>query len=159
MDRAPVRPEPVWLAEVVDEAKSALAAQIAVRNATVVVETELPAVEADRTLLGRVVENLISNAVKFVPEDRTPEIRIRARSHDHHVRLEIQDNGIGIADADQARAFRAFERLDPAHFQGTGVGLSIVHKSVERMGGEVGVTSRVGEGSTFHVLLRSPAET
>jgi PAS domain S-box-containing protein len=157
VSRAPVRSEPVSLAEVVDEAKSALAAQIAVRNATVVVETELPAVEADRTLLGRVVENLISNAVKFVPENRTPEIRIRARIHDHHVRLEIQDNGIGIADADQVRAFRAFERLDPTHFQGTGVGLSIVHKAVERMGGEVGVTSRVGEGSTFHVLLRSPA--
>lgn len=153
--RAPVRPEPVPLREVVDEAISALATQIAERQAVVAVETDLPDVEADRTLLGRVVENLISNAVKFVPKDRTPDVRIRARIHDHHVRLEIQDNGIGIAEADQARAFRAFERLDPGHFQGTGVGLSIVHKSVERMGGEVGVTSKVGEGSTFHVLLRS----
>ncbi|HSG46843.1 MAG TPA: ATP-binding protein, partial [Longimicrobiales bacterium] len=154
--RAPVRPEPVPLQEVVDEAVSALAGQIAERDAAVVVETDLPHVEADRTLLGRVVENLISNAVKFVPKDRRPDVRIRARIHDHHVRLEIQDNGIGIPEADQARAFRAFERLDPAHFQGTGVGLSIVYKSVERMGGEVGVTSTVGEGSTFHVLLRSP---
>jgi signal transduction histidine kinase len=141
----------------VDEALSALAGQIAERNAQVVVETDLPEVEADRTLLGRVVENLISNATKFVPADRTPEIRIRARNHDHHVRLEIQDNGVGIADADRGRAFRAFERLDPATFPGTGVGLSIVAKSVERMGGEVGITSTVGEGSTFHVLLRSPS--
>jgi PAS domain S-box-containing protein len=156
--RAAVRLEPASLAEAVEEACSALAAQIADANAAIVVETDLPMVEADRTLLGRVVENLISNSVKFVPAERRPEIRIRARQHDHHVRLEIQDNGIGIAEADKARAFRAFERLDPAHFQGTGVGLSIVQKSVERMGGEVGVASRVGEGSTFHVLLRSPAE-
>ncbi|HKJ00958.1 MAG TPA: ATP-binding protein [Longimicrobiales bacterium] len=156
--RAPVRPESVSLAETVTEAQGTLAAQIEERNAVVVVENELPFVRADRTLLGRVLENLISNAVKFVPAERTPQVRIRARAHDRHVRLEIQDNGIGIAEADQARAFRAFERLDPAHFQGTGVGLSIVQKSVERMGGEVGVTSRIGEGSTFHVLLRSPGE-
>ena len=154
--RAPVHPETVSLRVMVDEALSALAGQIAERGAKVVVETDLPEVEADRTLLSRVVENLISNATKFVPADRTPEIHIRARSHDHHVRLEIQDNGVGIAEVDKARAFRAFERLDPAHFQGTGVGLSIVCKSVERMGGEVGITSTVGEGSTFHVLLRSP---
>jgi PAS domain S-box-containing protein len=156
--RASVRPEPVSLQEVLEEAQSALAPQIAERKARVIVETPLPEVEADRTLLGRVVENLVSNAVKFVPPDRTPEVRVRAKAHDHHVRLEIQDNGVGIAEEDQSRAFRAFERLDPAHFPGTGVGLAIVQKSVERMGGEVGLTSQVGEGSTFHLLLRSPAE-
>jgi signal transduction histidine kinase len=111
-------------------------------------------VEADRTLLGQALEHLLSNAVKFVPPDRRPEVRIRARVQDRHVRLEIQDNGIGIAAADQAIAFRAFERLDPVNFTGTGVGLSIVQKSVGRMGGEVGVVSEVGAGSTFHLLLR-----
>ncbi|MGD8320750.1 MAG: ATP-binding protein, partial [Gemmatimonadota bacterium] len=97
--------------------------------------------------------------VKFVPEDRTPEVRIRARRQDKHVSLEVEDNGIGIAPDDLPRALRAFERLDPTRFPGTGVGLSIVHKGVERMGGEVGVReSGAGKGTTFFVLLRAAPE-
>lgn len=153
--RAAVHLEPVSLAERVESARAALAVPIAERNAQIVIETDLPLVEADPTLLDRVVENLLSNAVKFVPQDRTPKVRIRARILDHHVRFEVEDNGTGIKEEDKARAFRAFERLDPAHFSGTGVGLSIVSKAVERMGGEVGVTSTPGEGSVFHVLLRA----
>lgn len=154
VSRAPVRLESVSLGELADEAQRALEAPIGERKARVVVEHALPMVEADRTLLGQALEHLLSNAVKFVPPDRTPEVRIRARLQDRHVRLEIQDNGIGISAADQAIAFRAFERLDPLNFTGTGVGLSIVQKSVGRMGGEVGVVSEVGAGSTFHLLLR-----
>ncbi|GMV07711.1 MAG: hypothetical protein AMXMBFR53_39860 [Gemmatimonadota bacterium] len=155
MSRVPVRMEPVSLVEVTDAARGVLAGFIAEQKAEVVVETDLPHVEADRTLLERVVENLLSNAVKFVPEGRVPVVRVRARLHDHHVRLEVEDNGIGILPNDIPRAFRAFERLDPGRFPGTGVGLSIVQKAVERMGGEVGVTSTPGEGSVFHVLLRA----
>ncbi|NJD18468.1 MAG: PAS domain S-box protein [Gemmatimonadetes bacterium] len=153
--RAEVKLEAVSLAQVVETAKGALAGPILERKAQVVVETELPLVEADRMLLDRVVENLLSNAVKFVPEQRTPEVRLRARVQDRHVRFEVQDNGVGIASEDVARSFRAFERLDPVRFPGTGVGLSIVQKALERMGGDVGVTSTPGEGSTFWVLLRS----
>lgn len=159
VSRSSVSPEAVSLLEIVEEARSTLAAQIAERGASIIVEGDLPTVEADRTLLGRVVENLISNAVKFVPGDRTPEVRIRARVQDHHVRIDVQDNGVGIAEADQTRIFRAFERLDSAGFPGTGVGLAIVFKSVERMRGEVSVTSAVDEGSTFHVLLRVAPES
>lgn len=158
VSRAPVRLEPVSLSELAAEALRALRGPIDERKAKVVVEHELPMVEADRTLLGQALEHLLSNAVKFVPPDRRPEVRLRARIQDRHVRLEIQDNGIGIAAADQAIAFRAFERLDPVNFTGTGVGLSIVQKSVRRMGGEVGVVSEGREGSTFHLLLRSAVE-
>lgn len=153
--QAPLCPGRVELRAVVESARAALAGLIAERRATVVVEGELPAVEADRTLLERAVENLLSNALKFVPEGRVPEVRIGARRVERHVRLEISDNGVGIASADIQRAFRAFERLDPARYDGTGVGLSIVQRAVERMGGEVGVTSEPGTGSTFNVLLRS----
>lgn len=158
VSRAPVHLEPVSLAQAVEAARHALEGAIVGRGAEVSVETALPDVQADRTLVERVVENLVSNAVKFVPEGRTPRVRIRARLHEHHVRFEVEDNGVGIAEGDVPRAFRAFERLDPARFPGTGVGLAIVNKAVERMGGEVGVTSTPGEGSTFHVLLRA-AET
>jgi signal transduction histidine kinase len=147
--------EAVSLAQAVEAARGVLAVPIAEREAEVVVETDLPLVEADRTLLDRAVENLLSNAVKFVPEGRKPIVRVRARLHEHHVRFEVEDNGIGIAPEDVPRAFRAFERLDPVRFPGTGVGLTIAQKAVERMGGEVGVTSTPGEGSVFHVLLRA----
>lgn len=158
VSRISVTLEPVSLAHAVESARAALEGVIAGCGADVAVETALPDVQADPTLVERVVENLISNAVKFVPEGRAPRVRIRARTHERHVRLEIEDNGIGIAEADVARAFRAFERLDPGRFPGSGVGLAIVNKAVERMGGEVGVTSTPGEGSTFYVLLRA-AET
>lgn len=153
--RASVHPEAVSLAQAVEAAHAVLAGAIAEREGELVVETALPEVQADRTLLEQVVENLIGNAVKFVPEGRKPVIRVRARVHEHHVRFEVEDNGIGIQPEDIPRAFRAFERLDPSRFPGTGVGLTIVQKAVERMGGEVGVTSTPGEGSIFHVLLRA----
>jgi PAS domain S-box-containing protein len=155
VSRAPVRLERIEIADVVEGARAALAGPIDERRATVVVEEGLPAVEADRKLLESVVENLLANAVKFVPEEREPSVHVGARRQETHVRFEITDNGIGIAPADVPRAFRAFERLDPSRFPGTGVGLSIVQKAVERMGGEVGVVSEPGSGSTFYVLLRA----
>ena len=154
VSRAAVTMEPVHLPSVVEEVRNTLADQIAESGARIVMDADLPSVMADRMLLTRVMENLISNAVKFVAPDRKPDVAVRARAQGHHVRLEVQDNGVGISEADQARAFRAFERLDPARFPGTGVGLAIVQKSVERMGGEVGLTSTPGAGTTFHILLR-----
>lgn len=155
MSRVPIRMEPIALAEVVETARNALAGSIGEREAELVVETDLPDVEADRSLLDRVVENLLSNGLKFVPEGRTPVVRIRARTLGRHVRLEVEDNGIGIAEPDIPKIFRAFERLVPSAFPGTGVGLSMVQRAMERMGGEVGVVSTPGQGSTFHVLLRA----
>ncbi|MDP2955047.1 MAG: ATP-binding protein [Longimicrobiales bacterium] len=157
--RATVHLEGVSLAQAVEAARGMLAGAIAERDAELVVETDLPEVEADRTLLEQVVQNLISNAMKFVPEERKPIVRVRTRLHEHHVRFEVEDNGIGIQPEEIPRAFKAFERLEPGRFPGTGVGLTIVQKAVERMGGEVGVTSTPGEGSTFHVLLRAATPT
>lgn len=151
---APVRLERVDLADTVKAVRGSLAGQIAERRGSVEVEGDLLPVEADRTLMERVVENLMANALKFVPDGKVPEVRIGSRRQERRVRFEIRDNGIGIASEDVPRAFRAFERLDPGRFPGTGVGLAIVQKAVERMGGEVGVQSEPGGGSTFYVLLR-----
>ena len=76
------------------------------------------------------------------------------------MRLEIQDNGVGIAEEDIATVFEAFERLTPGQVPGTGVGLTIVKRAMERLGGDVGVRSTPGEGSTFWVILSEalPAE-
>ncbi len=151
--RQALRPARVELSDVVQEALAALEGTVKDRDAVVQMEGTLPAVQADRTLVGRVVENLLSNAVKFVPADRTPEVRMRAETANERVRFEIEDNGVGIPRDQVERAFRAFERLEPGNFSGTGVGLTIVQKGVERMGGTVGVDSTPGEGSTFWIEL------
>ncbi len=151
--RAEVAPERVPLGEVMESATTSLAPLLAERGAEVEVRGQLPVVQADRHLLGRAVENLLSNAVKFVPEDRTPRVSVRATTAGHRVRLEIEDNGVGIAEEDRTRIFEAFERLQPGAFQGTGVGLTIVKRALDRLGGDVGLSSRPGEGSTFWIVL------
>ncbi len=153
ISRADVKPERVELDEVAASVLATLAPLIESRKAEVDVARNLPAVLADRTLLERVLENLVSNAVKFVPEGRTPMVRVEADLEERRVRLKIRDNGIGIAPEHVERAFKAFERLEPGRFAGTGVGLTIVEKAVERMGGDVGVRSEPGEGSTFWVVV------
>jgi signal transduction histidine kinase len=71
------------------------------------------------------------------------------------VRICIQDNGIGIAPESQGRIFRMFERINPAsEYEGTGIGLTIARKAAERMGGEIGFESQVGQGSTFWIQLQ-----
>ncbi|MDF3059193.1 MAG: putative two-component sensor histidine kinase protein [Rariglobus sp.] len=115
----------------------------------------LPPVMGHEPSIMQCVVNLLSNAVKFVPKGRTPKIRIFTELHDEAVRLIIEDNGVGIAPEDIGRIFRLFERLHPAStFEGTGIGLTIVRKAVERMGGEVGVSSDPGKGSRFWMQLK-----
>jgi PAS domain S-box-containing protein len=101
--------------------------------------------------------NLLSNAVKFVAPGVTPQVRIYSEPVDGQVRLWVEDNGIGIDAAGQERLFKIFQRLHPqTEYEGTGIGLAIVRKAVERMGGRAGVESEPGRGSRFWVQLRSP---
>ncbi|MFN7145072.1 MAG: sensor histidine kinase, partial [Myxococcota bacterium] len=123
-------------------------------DARFVVEGPLPVVRAIPPLLGQVLANLLGNAVKFVPPDRVPEARIRAvRLDAHRVRVEVRDNGVGVDPAHRERIFRVFERLHGSAFPGTGVGLAIVRRAVERMGGETGVEAGKPEGSVFWFTL------
>ena len=103
--------------------------------------------------------NLLTNAIKFVPVGTIPQVRVRTESRNGRVRLWIEDNGIGIKPQYQHRIFGTFERLHPeTHYEGTGIGLSIVRKAVDRMGGTVGVESDGITGSQFWLELPAIAE-
>ncbi len=152
--RGAVTVERVSLRQAVDAAIRQLGPQIAGRSAEVVIDGALPAVRGHRATLVQVALNLVANAVKFVPPDVTPRVRIRAEKRGREVRLWVEDNGIGIDPEHQEAVFRIFERLhDVEEYPGTGIGLAIVRKGVERMDGSAGVESEPGKGSRFWVQL------
>jgi signal transduction histidine kinase len=128
--------------------------EIGERRAKVSLEAELPSVAGHAVTLGQVFANLLTNAMKFVAPGVGPLVRIRAERHGPRVRIWVEDNGIGIEPRHHDRLFRIFERLhDQREYPGTGIGLAIVKKAVERMGGECGYESEPGKGSRFWVEL------
>lgn len=130
--------------------------QIEARNAVIDIQSPLPVVQADFSLLELALSNLITNALKYVPEDARPHVTLRADALPRGWRLAVVDRGIGISPEDQARIFRAFVRLHGEEtYPGSGLGLAIAHKAVALMDGRIGVESALGEGSTFWIELTS----
>jgi signal transduction histidine kinase len=151
--------KPVSLEQVVRDAVRQLELESAGRQYRLEISGELPEVLGQHAVLVQVVLNLMANAIKFVPEGVTPQLRIWAEKADGARRLFVQDNGIGIAPQHQERIFKIFERLQGVEaYPGTGVGLAIVRKAVTRLGGRVGLESREGEGSRFWIELRDAGE-
>ncbi len=101
----------------------------------------------------QIFSNIIGNGVKFVAEGIKPRLRIWAEQDLTQVRLSVEDNGIGIAADQQEKIFGIFQQVNRS-FEGTGIGLAIVKKAVERLGGRVGLQSEPGRGSTFWVELQ-----
>jgi signal transduction histidine kinase len=98
--------------------------------------------------------NLLGNAVKFRKPGQTPEIRIWAEQRDRWARIWVEDNGIGISKSMLPRVFDMFSRGHRTH-EGTGIGLALVRKVMDRMGGKTGVESEEGKGSRFWLELCS----
>lgn len=154
LSRSELSPKPVSLSRIVAEATSQLQAQIAEHQAIVSVVEPLPDAVGHRPTLVQVIANLLSNAIKFVAPGVTPQVRIWAEPYGHKVRLWVEDNGIGIPPEHMERIFRVFERLHGIEtYPGTGIGLAIVSKGMERMGGSTGVVSQDGKGSRFWIDL------
>jgi len=117
------------------------------------VVSDLPAALGDRIQMGQAFSNLIENALKYRSPDRAPVIRITGRREDSMAVYIVEDNGIGIAPEQQQRVFIPFFRADVRNDGGEGLGLTIVSRIVERLGGRVWVESELGKGSRFHVAL------
>jgi signal transduction histidine kinase len=161
------------LQSIVQAVLSRLEKDISDQHAQVETIGPWPAVMAHAPTLTQVLFNLLSNALKFVRPGVPPQIRVRTEEalpsappapalqttanppiQPDFVRVWVEDNGIGIAPEHQQQIFRLFLRLHRGAYEGTGVGLAIVQKGVERMGGRIGVESSPDHGSRFWFDLR-----
>jgi PAS domain S-box-containing protein len=151
---AEIVPELFALDEPVSEVLGLVEKEIRDRKVSVQVSSPLGPVFAHLPTFKQIVTNLISNSIKFVAPDRVPQVKIYTTREAGYTRLWIQDNGIGIASEHHEKIFGLFQRLhDNQTYPGTGIGLALVRKGAERMGGRVGVESDVGKGSRFWVEL------
>jgi signal transduction histidine kinase len=148
----------VDLGPVVADALAQLGAQVSARGARVALEKPLPRVFGHHATLVLMVLNLLENALKFVARDTRPEIRVYAETRGERVRLTVEDKGIGVAHEHHEQIFHPLERLHGAEtYPGTGMGLGLVRRGAERLGGTAGVASVVGEGSRFWIELAAHA--
>jgi PAS domain S-box-containing protein len=144
----------VDLDRIVGEVLRGMEGELRGRGAAVEVIGVLGRAVAQERILHQVLANLISNAVKFVAPGTPPRVRLRAEALGDRRRLWVEDNGIGVPPEHRDRVFRVFERLHSQdRYPGTGIGLAIVRRGAERMGGAAGLESDTGRGSRFWIDL------
>jgi light-regulated signal transduction histidine kinase (bacteriophytochrome) len=145
--------EPVDCKAIVEGVKHNLSASIAASQAEVICHP-LPEAIADPLQLSQVFQNLIGNAIKFCRPEEPPKVEISAERKDNQWLFKVSDNGIGIEAEYFQRIFEIFQRLHTAEeYPGTGIGMAICKKIVERHGGQIWVESTVNVGTTFYFTL------
>jgi signal transduction histidine kinase len=152
-----VKTGPLDMVAIVAEARARLASMVAENKAEVVMPGQWPAALGYGPWVEEVWVNYISNAVKYggdLEQGIPSRVELGAEMNgDSHVRFWVRDNGLGLVPEQQQQLFTQFTRLHEISAEGYGLGLSIVQRIVERLGGEVGVESQVGQGSTFYFTL------
>lgn len=145
-------PKNVRFEEIVQDALKASDGILQARQVQVETEADLPVVHVDRVRLVQVLQNLITNAVKFMGDQPNPIIKIGFEVVDGERIFLVRDNGIGIASEHHDRIFELFSKMNP-DIEGTGIGLALVKRIVEVHGGKIWVESEPGKGATFFFTL------
>ncbi|AEH39234.1 PAS domain S-box protein [Halopiger xanaduensis] len=149
--------EPVDLNEILEDVRTDLQVQIAESDADITVE-ELPHLEGDASQLRQLFQNLLDNAITYSGDD-PPLIHVDADRRGNEWVISVEDNGIGIEPDKQERVFTVFDRLHSREeYDGTGIGLALCQRIVERHGGEIWVDSEPGDGATFSFTLPAGSE-
>jgi signal transduction histidine kinase len=144
----------VALGEVLRDVALDLEQRVNETKGRLVVPDDLPTIDADPTQMRQLFQNLLGNALKFHPDDRGNTVEVRARRDGDLWRFEIADDGIGFDPKYRDKIFGPFQRLHGRRtYDGTGIGLAICRRIVERHGGSLDVHSAVGEGTTFVLTL------
>jgi PAS domain S-box-containing protein len=150
--RIELKKQPTNLNTILSQVKTDLSVAIAENNASITA-TSLPTVSANPVQMGQLFQNLIANSIKFRGES-SPKIHLNAQLQEQKWLISIQDNGIGIKSEYSERIFVIFQRLhNRSKYPGTGIGLAICRKIVERHGGEIWLESELGKGTIFYFTL------
>ncbi len=159
LERRDLHLEAVELLPLVERLLDERGRELEARGVEVMVESPPLRVRADETGLTLVFRNLLDNALKFTREVPGPKLIIRGADSDGLARIEVRDNGIGFDMRFHDRIFHLFERLHRAEeYDGTGIGLAMVHKAMERMGGRVWAESGVERGASFFLEMELEME-
>jgi PAS domain S-box-containing protein len=146
--------EEVDLNSILEDVKALERSHIEEANAQIIANT-LPTIYANPGPIKQVFQNLINNSIKYHKPDSNPIIELTYSETDTHWKFELKDNGIGIDEDFQDNIFQIFQRLHTRdQYSGTGIGLAITRKIIERHGGEIWVESKIDEGSTFYFTLK-----
>lgn len=152
--------KPLHVMNVVDKSLRNLEKYIEENDADIKIESELPVLAGDNLQLIQLFQNLIHNAIKFTDHNHTPRVRINAKEYGDHWQFSVSDNGVGIDKQHEKRIFMIFQRLhNHDKYDGSGIGLAICKKIVERHEGDIWLDSIPGEGTTFYFTIAKGLET
>lgn len=145
--------EEVKVDDLINEALQNLKSSVEVSKVTITIHNEVEKVSGDRVQLVQLLQNLLSNALKFT-EANDPQVRIRCIKEKGYIKFSVSDNGIGMEEGDLSKIFEIFKRLNTKkEYPGTGIGLAICQKIVERHKGRIWPESKPGQGTTFYFTL------
>jgi PAS domain S-box-containing protein len=146
--------KPLNIEQLINRLKRELISDINDSGAQIVIKEMPSEIMGDTTLLMQLFQNLIKNAIKFQKPNGIPKITIEGKEINNYLSITVSDNGIGIRKEHQEKIFGIFEKLySPEQYEGTGLGLTICKKIVERLGGTINVESELGKGSSFIISL------
>jgi signal transduction histidine kinase len=149
-----LQPEPVQVRDIINASADAIQHQLSQAGGKIIVDADVPPIVTDKLSLEQIFGNLLDNAVKYRAKERPLIIEARASlEHNDRISIDIVDNGRGIANEDKERVFELFRRVGPQDQPGEGIGLAYVLTVVRNLGGTINLTSELGKGTAFRLVL------